>query len=104
MKSLARLSEIEIVQEKPTQSASAVVGEMKVYLPLAELLDLDVETKRQQEELANLQKYVKTLTGKLSNEEFVKNAPANIVETERKKLAEAQSRIEKISSDLKELQ
>ncbi len=104
LKVLARLNEIEVVTEKPPQSASAIVGKTTIYLPLAKLLDLQIEVKRQKEELANLEKYIKNLSTKLENEDFVKNAPLNIVESEKNKLTEAKDRQQKIIETVKNLQ
>lgn len=87
IKKLAKASEIEVGTgiEKPSKSASAVVKGCDIYIPLEGLIDLDVEKSRIQKEIQRIEGALNGVTKKLSNESFVKNAPADVVEKERQK-------------------
>jgi valyl-tRNA synthetase len=78
---------LEAGSEAP-ESAMALVGEMKVLIPLAGLIDKDAELARLDKEIAKVEGNLKRLEGKLSNERFVANAPEAVVATERQKLAD----------------
>ena len=71
---------------KPPRSASAVVDEVEVFVPLDELIDIDIECTRLDKEIERLRKLIKDAEGKLSNEKFISKAPENVVEHEREKL------------------
>ena len=69
--------------ERPEQSATQVAGDVEISLPLAGLVDVAEEEKRLQKEIAKVQKDVDLFTKKLSNEKFVANAPAHVLEKDR---------------------
>ena len=104
---LAKLESVtwlEAGDEAPL-SATALVGEMEVLVPMAGLIDKDAELARLQKELAKLDGEMKRLNGKLGNAKFVDNAPEEVVVKERAKLAEAEAaantlrqQVEKIES------
>lgn len=93
---LIKLAKLESVtwlpagQEAPL-SATALVGQMEVLVPMAGLIDKDAEIARLTKELAKLNGEIKRFNGKLSNAKFVDNAPAEVVDKERAKLAEAEA-------------
>jgi valyl-tRNA synthetase len=90
---LAKLESVtwlEAGDEAPL-SATALVGEMEVLVPMAGLIDKDAELARLQKELAKLDGEMKRLNGKLGNAKFVDNAPEEVVVKERAKLAEAEA-------------
>ncbi|MEH6648549.1 MAG: valine--tRNA ligase [Motiliproteus sp.] len=72
-------------------SATALVGEMEVLVPMAGLIDKDAELGRLQKELDKLGKLINQVSGKLGNAKFVDNAPDAVVAKERAKLDEANS-------------
>ena len=72
--------------EKPENAMAGVVGGVEIYLPLKGLIDVEKETARLTKEMDKLGKEIKKLNGKLSNEGFLKKAPAQVVEGERTKL------------------
>ena len=74
-----------------------------VYLPLAGLIDVEKETARLTKERDNLDKEIKRLTGKLSNEGFTSKAPAAVVEAEREKLAGYEEKAALIRTRLSDL-
>ncbi|WP_319380008.1 valine--tRNA ligase [Thiomicrorhabdus sp.] len=93
LSTLAKLESIEILNDEnqAPESAVALVGEMKVLIPMAGLIDKESELARLEKEIGKLQDEIKRLNGKLNNENFVAKAPAAVVETERKKLADGQT-------------
>ncbi len=91
--SLARLESVQVLAtgETPPESAMALVGELKLLIPLAGLIDKDAELARLDRELAKLYKNIQQLSGKLSNEKFTARAPEDVVAKERLKLEDAES-------------
>ena len=71
-------------------SATALVGDMQVLVPMAGLIDKDAELARLDKEIARLDGEVKRVGGKLANQGFVAKAPAEVLDKERAKLAEAE--------------
>ena len=63
-------------------------------------VDLEAELKKQEEELKYLQGFLKSVVAKLSNERFVNNAPTQVVEIERKKQADAESKIKSLKESI----
>ena len=72
-------------------SATALVGELEVLVPMAGLIDKDAELGRLNKELGRLQGEMKRLGGKLGNAKFVDKAPAEVIEKERAKLKDAET-------------
>ena len=103
--SLAKVAELKAEEnlEKPKASASAVVKGADVFVPLEGLIDLDVERKRLEKEILRLEGMLVGVTKKLSNENFVSKAPANVIENEKTKKADWESTIEKLKSILEDL-
>jgi len=102
---LARLEKLEIVEsgEKPKGCAATVISGIEIYLDLAGLIDIEAERARLEKDLVEAEKYAKGLQMKLANEEFVKNAPASVVDGERAKLQETQAKAEKLKLQLSDL-
>ncbi|TNC81996.1 MAG: valine--tRNA ligase [Oleiphilus sp.] len=91
IKSLAKLESMTWLDSEPPLCATQLVGSMEVLVPMAGLIDVAAEVKRLNKELEKAEKEIKRLEGKLHNEKFVSNAPAEVVDKEKAKLAEAQS-------------
>ena len=91
--SLAKLSELKALKdgEEAPMSATQLVGEMEVLVPMAGLIDKDKEIARLSREVEKLNKEVARFEGKLSNEKFVGKAPAAVIEKEKAKLEDARS-------------
>lgn len=79
-------------QEKPDQAAASVVKDIQIYLPLKDLIDLDKEITRLEKEVANMDKELARLEGKLNNEKFLAKAPIEVVEKEKTKAKEYQTK------------
>ena len=100
---MANLSSINVVTEKSKGSVSFLVGTTEYAVPLGDLIDLDAERKKLETELEHLEGFLASVEKKLSNERFVQNAPATVVEMERKKQADAQQKIASIRETLANL-
>ncbi|PWB29725.1 valine--tRNA ligase [Pseudomonas sp. NDM] len=99
LKKLARLESITVLKagEEAPLSATALVGEMEVLVPMAGLIDKGAELARLDKEILRLQGEVQRVGGKLSNAGFVDKAPAEVIEKERAKLAEAEQALGKLA-------
>ena len=96
---LAKLESIEVLSDtdKAPASATASVGEMEILIPMAGLIDKDAELARLQKAADKLEKDVARTEGKLNNQNFVGKAPAQVIDKEKAKLAEAKMQLDKIS-------
>jgi valyl-tRNA synthetase len=89
--------------DKPSQSATAVVQGMELFIPLADLIDIDDEVKRLEKQISDMKGRLGAVNGKLSNANFVDRAPDDVVDNEKRKQAEYQSSLEKLEENLKSL-
>ncbi|GHV15901.1 valine--tRNA ligase [Fibrobacterales bacterium] len=89
---------------KPNFCASAVVGIGEVFIPLEGILDKATETARLEKEIEKAKQFLVSLEKKLSNENFVKNAPPSVIDGERQKIATQKDIIEKNLQALKEME
>jgi valyl-tRNA synthetase len=99
LKKLAKLESITVLadgQDAPL-SATALVGEMEVLVPMAGLIDKDAELARLDKEIQRLNGEVARVGGKLSNAAFVDKAPPAVIDKERAKLAEAEQALAKLA-------
>ena len=70
----------------------------RIFMPLAELVDMEQERARLDKEIGKAQKELAGLKGKLSNENFVNKAPANVVAAERERLEKLEALLEKLTA------
>ena len=103
VKKLANVSEIHFSQKTDKPSFTFLVGANEISVPLSENLDLEEEKTKTEEELKYLKGFLISVEKKLSNEKFVAGAPANVVETERKKQQDAKEKIALLEEKLKTL-
>ncbi|KTD02175.1 valine--tRNA ligase [Fluoribacter gormanii] len=98
LKALSKLSQIHYLEadEKIPVSATAVLGEIELLIPMADLIDKEAELTRLTRELAKLDKDISLAEGKLNNPKFTDKAPAEIIAKEREKLAQAQQTKDKL--------
>ncbi len=94
--SLEQITWLNAGEEAP-MSATQLVGEMEVLVPMAGLIDKDAELARLDKEIEKLSKDIARIEGKLSNEKFVANAPEAVVAKEREKIAQFSTSQEKLS-------
>lgn len=92
----------DVSAKKPEASAAAVVEGSEIYIPLEGLIDLGKEKERIEKEIERTEGFLKSVNDKLSNQQFISNAPDEIVEKERKKKEDAESTLEKLKNQLTE--
>ena len=92
---VTKLGNVEVVvgAEKSAGCASFIVGTTEYNIPLEKFINVDEELKKLEAELAHQEGFLRGVMGKLNNERFVANAKPEIVELERKKKSDAESRI-----------
>ncbi len=103
---LARVEGITYAQMDaavPPKSATAVVSASKIIVPLADLIDLDAEIARQQKKLDKLTAEKKSLQGRINNPKFVANAPKELIEQTKERIAEIDIQENTISELVKSL-
>ncbi|WP_293298094.1 valine--tRNA ligase [Pedobacter sp. UBA4863] len=97
---LANVSETHFVTDKVVGAAAFMVGKDEFFIPLAENVDAAAEKERLTKELVYLEGFLKSVNAKLSNERFVQNAKPEIIDNERNKQADAESKITIIKDSL----
>jgi valyl-tRNA synthetase len=105
LKSLSKMQTIDKLSpnDEAPESATALVGEMKILIPLAGLIDKEQEIVRLNKEIKKLNQQKAQFEGKLNNEKFVSSAPEAIVNTERTRLASTQNAITDLSTQLEKI-
>ncbi len=97
---LCNLQRIDVVETKTEGSASFMVGTSEYAIPVGNLIDVDDELKKLNADLKYYEGFLKSVMAKLSNERFVQNAKPEIVTNERKKQADAESKIATIKESI----
>ena len=90
---LCNLSEIKQVETKSEGAAAFMVGTTEYAVPLGNLINVEEELKKLEADLKYQEGFLQSVMKKLSNEKFVSKAPANVIEMERKKQADAETKI-----------
>ena len=103
IRKMANLSDIAEVAEKDPTASSFLIGTTEYAVPLGNNINVDEELKKQEADLKYLQGFLKSVNAKLGNERFVNNAPAQVVEAERKKKADAESKIKTLEESIARL-
>ncbi|MBE9525595.1 MAG: valine--tRNA ligase [Proteobacteria bacterium] len=105
LKTLAKLESITWLNNSDNipESAIALVGNMKILIPMAGIIDIAAEKERLNKEIVYNQGFAVKLEGKLSNENFISRAPENVVAHERQKLAETQDKLKNLIGQLEKL-
>ncbi|MDR3299031.1 MAG: valine--tRNA ligase [Candidatus Accumulibacter sp.] len=103
LKALAKLAEVQIVERLPEDADApiAVLGEIRLMLKIE--IDVAAETERLAKEIARLDAEIGKAAAKLANESFVARAPAQVVEQEKKRLADFTATVEKLRPQLERL-
>ena len=99
---LANLKSFDFGDE-PENSVGIIAGAEKYYVVLQKEIDVEGEIKKATEELARQYGFMKSVDAKLSNERFVAGAPAQVLDNERKKKADAEARIKILEDSLEKL-
>ena len=100
IKKMANLSELTSVETKAEGAASFMVGTTEFAVPLENMIDVEAEIARMEAELKHKEGFLQGVMKKLSNEKFVNNAPAAVLDLERKKQADAESIIASLKESI----
>ena len=100
---LGNVASLEYVNEQVSGALSYRVNSNEYFIPISGSVNIEEEVKKLEEELTYLQGFLRSVQGKLSNEKFVSGAPEQVIANERKKEADALSKIATIEHSLKGL-
>ncbi len=105
LKSLARIDSIEALNdgERAPESATTLLGSMKLLIPLEGLIDKEAETARLNREIEKLSKELSRSQAKLSNPSFVERAPDEVVQKEQSRVHDFEAAIQKLKEQLETL-
>jgi len=103
IKQIANIEKIEFVKEKAENSVSFMVGTTEYAVPVGNLINVEEEIAKLETELKYQEGFLRSVMGKLSNEKFVANAKPEIVEVERKKQSDAESKIASLKESIEQL-
>ncbi len=103
---LAKLESIDWLDDagQAPLSSTQLVNKMEVLVPMADLIDISAEKERLGKEIDKLQGEIKRLNGKLGNEKFVANAPAEVVDKEKAKLQNVENSLGQLQEKLDKIQ
>jgi len=90
--------------EQPPAAATALLGDMRLLVPMKGLIDIDAERTRLEKRMDKVRTDLARTTGKLGNEKFVNNAPAEVVTLERERAADFEKTIAQLTEQLAKLQ
>lgn len=103
VKKMANLSDISESDTKDATSVSFLVGTVEYAVPLGGNIDIEAELKKLESELAYNEGFLQSVLKKLGNEKFVSNAPAKVIEMERKKQSDAEAKIAMLKESISAL-
>ena len=106
LKTMARLANVSVLNDGDEEPAAAtsLLGQMKILIPLAGLINKEEETQRINKQIDKIKSEIKRASGKLNNEKFVNKAPAHLVEAEKEKLAQNEAALRELEEQLEKLQ
>ena len=97
---MCNLSAVDVVESKVEGAASFMIGTTEYAVPLGNMIDVEAELTRMAAELKHKEGFLQGVMKKLSNEKFVNNAPAAVLDMERKKQADAESIIHSLKESI----
>jgi valyl-tRNA synthetase len=105
LEALARIASIETLTDgaKAPESATTLLGEMRLLIPLEDLIDKDAETARLNKEIDKLMKDLSRSESKLKNPSFIERAPKDVVEKEQGRVREFKTAIDNLNEQLETL-
>lgn len=104
VKSLAGLSNIEIIDEEPENTVSFISGTSKFFVQIQLEVDFVAELKRLKDELEYAEGFLRSVEKKLANAGFVNNAPEQVVAKERQKQEDGKARVEQLKASIQEIE
>jgi valyl-tRNA synthetase len=100
---MAKVGKMQKADVKPSASASAVLNDLELYVPLEGLIDLDVEKVRLDKEINRCEGTLRGVAAKLSNPEFINKAPRSIVEREKNKKSDIEITLKRLKHNREDL-
>ncbi|MDE6269209.1 MAG: valine--tRNA ligase [Muribaculaceae bacterium] len=97
---LANVTPIRTADSKDAAASSFMVGTVEFNVPLGDAIDVEAEIAKMQKDLDYYQGFLASVMKKLGNERFVNNAPAQVVEAEMRKKADAESKIKSLTAGI----
>ncbi|MDH5426366.1 MAG: valine--tRNA ligase [Gammaproteobacteria bacterium] len=105
IKSLAKIESIEWLLDQPApESATALIGDMKILIPLAGLIDKDAEMARLEKEIGKISVNLEKCESKMNNASFVDKAPQAVVLKERQRIEEMHTALKQLNEQLVKIQ
>ncbi len=104
VRKLANVSEVSEVSEKPSGALSFMVGTMECFVPMSQSVDRDAELKKLHDELTYAEGFLNSVLKKLGNDKFVGGAPAAVIEKERNKQRDAETKIAALKAQIAALE
>ena len=103
IRKLANVGKVEAVNEKPAGALSFMIGTTECFVPMSQNVDKEAELKKLNEELKFAEGFLASVLKKLSNEKFVNGAPAAVIEKERNKQRDAETKIAALKAQIENL-
>ena len=105
MSRMVKIEKLEVGQNisKPSQSATAVIENLEIFIPLKDLIDINQEIKRLEKQVTDMQGRLNAVSKKLDNKNFVDRAPNKIIEHERNKFEDYKQQLKKLEENLNSL-
>ena len=106
IESLAKIDNIEMTVDakKPPQSATAIVDNMEIFIPLQGIIDLDIEKDRLQKRINELELHLINVNKKLKNKDFLNRAPKDVISREKEKKENMVLELDKITRNFEMIQ
>ncbi|MEE3196306.1 MAG: valine--tRNA ligase [Candidatus Neomarinimicrobiota bacterium] len=106
IESLAKIDNIEMTEDakKPSQSATAIVDNMEIFIPLEGIIDFDLEKDRLQKRINELKIHLVNVKKKMENKDFLNRAPENVILHEKEKKENMILELDKITKNLEMIQ
>ena len=87
--------------EKPEYSATGVLEDIEIFIPLKNVIDIEAEVKRLEHKLAKIEKELILINKKLNNADFIEKAPKEVINREKEKMEELADIRDRVSRNLK---
>jgi len=102
---VGRVESVTILEpgDEPPAAATALLGDMRLLVPMKGIIDVDAERARLEKQKVKVSTDLQRSRGKLGNEKFVNNAPADVVTQERARVAEFEKTIAQLDEQLEKL-
>ncbi|MDX2411275.1 MAG: valine--tRNA ligase [Woeseiaceae bacterium] len=105
LRGVGRVESVTVLgaDEEPPAAATALLGELRLLVPMKGVIDVDAERARLEKQLDKVNVDLARTNGKLGNEKFVNNAPADVVTKERQRAADFEKTITQLNEQLEKL-